>query len=158
MLVAFYRKNIISLLFYNPFCNIGLCTDRIDGDDTAFDIQQPQKLWNCGDLITFPIELDLTQNQLIISSPGAYHVNRALSVKAVFGAFDTLPVNTNYLLFYTVILYFFDPFYKEFLKNFGTEIRKDSINRIVRGYPVWQFQECAKKVYLRFTKLFDRIP
>src|SRR5690606_1219981 len=158
MLVTFYRKDIISFVFYNLFCNIGLCADCIDGDDTAFNIQQPQKLWNCGNLITFLIDLDLTQNQLIIRSPSAYHVDRALSMKAVFGASDTLPVNTNHLLFYTVILYFFDPFHKEFLKNFGTEIRKDPINRIVRGYPVWQFQECAKKVYLRFTKLFDRIP
>src|SRR5690606_3708257 len=137
MLVTFYRKNIISFVFYNLFRNIGLCTDRIDGDDTAFDIQQPQKLRNCGDLITFPIDLDLTKNQLIISSPVAYHVNRALSMKAVLGASDTLPVNTNHLLFYTVILYFFDPFYKEFLKNFGTEIGKDSINRIVRRYSIW---------------------
>src|SRR5690606_4961219 len=158
MLVTFYRKNIIRFVFYNLFCISSLCADCIYGDDTAFDIQQPQKLWNCSNLITFLIDLDLTQNQLIISSPGAYHVNRALFMKAVFGASDTLPVNTNHLLFYTVILYFFDPLHKEFLKNFGTEIGKDSINRIVRGYPVWQFQDCAKKAYLRFAKLFDRIP
>src|SRR5690606_23436152 len=126
MLVTFYRKNIISLLFYNTFCNIVLRTDRIEGDDTAFDMQQPHRQWNGGDLITFPIDLDLTKNQLIIRSPGAYHVDRALTMKAIFGAFDTLPVNTNHLLFYTVNLYFFDPFYKEFLKNFGTEIGKDS--------------------------------
>src|SRR5690606_17123373 len=107
MLFTFYCKNIISRLFYSHYSNIGSCTDRIDGDDTAFDIQQPQKLWNCGDLITFPIDLDLTKNQLIIRSPGAYHVDRALTMKAIFGAFDTLPVNTNHLLFYTVILYFF---------------------------------------------------
>src|SRR5690554_4600778 len=104
MLVTFYRKNIISLLFYNPFCNIGLCTDRIDGDDTAFAIQQPQRLRTCGELYTFLIDLDLTKNQLMINSPVAYHVNRTLSMKAVLGASYTHPVKTIRLLVSAVFL------------------------------------------------------
>src|SRR5690606_8340050 len=103
MLVTFNRKDIISFLFYNLFCNIGLCTDCIDGDDTALNILQPQNLRNCGDLVTFLIDLDVTQNGVILRSPRAYHIESSLSMIAVVGTSDTHSVTTGYFCVYSVI-------------------------------------------------------
>src|SRR3954447_23310978 len=75
LLVVFNSQDVIRFFADDLSGNVLLTAHRINGDQTAFNIQQVQQSRDGGDLITLVIDLLLCQYHVISIAPGTDHVN-----------------------------------------------------------------------------------
>ncbi len=73
--IAFQGKDVICPLLYDLRCDLGLTAHRINGHNTAFDRQNIKQFRNRRNLVGFLSGLHLPQYQMILSCPGADHVD-----------------------------------------------------------------------------------
>lgn len=78
-LVLFDCQDVICLLLDNLMGDLPLTAHRIDGHNAPRYVQQPQQLRNGRDLIGFFFRLHLPQTDMVLSRPGTYQMNGALT-------------------------------------------------------------------------------
>jgi hypothetical protein len=92
-LVPLQRQHVVGLALHDLRGDRFLGPHRIDGDDGAADVHQPQELGNRRDLVRFLVAGHLAQRQAEVAGPDADRVQRPKALRPIVAAPGRLAVH-----------------------------------------------------------------
>ncbi len=96
-LVSLDGQNVIRSGVDDFPCDFGLTAHRVDGDQTAGNLQHLQQFWDGCDLVALRVHDHLAQADVIGRRPGADHVNRRFAAGGVEAAAKRFAIDGNNL-------------------------------------------------------------
>ncbi len=132
--VGLKREQIVAAAGDDPFGDIGLGPDGVDGDERGGQLQSFDQQRNGDDFVGFLIDRLLRQNQAPTSGPGADHAQRLAALGARVGSSRGLAVDGDDVG--RALAQRLDPGGKASLKQNRVERVDHVVDRIVAGQAV----------------------
>lgn len=128
-----------------------LTIERVDGDDGAFQREHLEQLGHRGNLVGLLIGGDLREDQPLIASPGAHHMQRRFAAGPIERSVRNLAVDRDDPLARGGELRHEPP--EARTKLVRVEQPQHPAERVVAGRPVLQSEELTQESLLRLRKL-----
>src|SRR6516164_708774 len=159
-LVSFQRQNIVRSARHDLLRNRLLRAHRVDRDDRALDVYQPQKLGNGCDFVRLLLTRDLSERQPEFAGPHRDAVQSPQRLAAIMTAPQRLAIHSQNRLLNAgglgrLATQEFQPLHEARLKGPGLERHQYASKNVFARNPVWQLQPIQQELRLHGGPLGD---